>query len=125
MNFLKQTFLRIGIYILLAGFLAGFAWYKFFRIDTEDVIRLGGPNGPYYLKIKEFDSAKNIEIRIVKILNEQTNNQILVFEGGYKISGTCNQNVSNVKELMSNIEYYKEEENKIFFRNKNCYLEKN
>lgn len=125
MNFLKQTFLRISIYVILAGFLAGFAWFKFFKPDSVDVIEVGGSNGRYYVKFKEFNSKSDIEIRIVKLLNKVNNDQILVFEGGYKLNEGCDMNINSIDDLLNKIDYYNESQNRLMFINKKCYLEKN
>ena len=102
-----------------------FAYYKFFKPDSENVILIGGTNGNYYVKFKEYNSDKDIQIVINKLFDEKTNRQILLSEGKYKLNGDCEKNVDTIENLMNNIDYYEEKENKLVFINRRCYLEKN
>lgn len=125
MNVWKTFLLRFGIYAVLAGFLAVFAYYKYYKPDSENVILIGGSNGNYYVKIKEYNSDKDIQIVINKLFDEKTNRQILLSEGKYKINGNCDKIINTIENLMNNIDYFQEEENKLIFINRKCYLEKN
>lgn len=122
MNFLRQTFLRIGIYVLLAGFLAVFAWYKFFKSDSENVILIEGKNGNYYVKFREFSSKNNIQIIINKLVDVPSNRQVLVSEGKYKFNNDCNDNANSIEELMNGIHFYQEDQNRLLYKDR-CYLE--
>ncbi len=125
MNFLKDILLRFGIYIVLALFLIIFAYYKFFKPDSENVILIEGKNGSYYVKFKEFNSKSDIQLVINKILDRPGNRQILIYEGKYKFNEGCDQSVNTLEELMKNITFYQEDENRFMYSNKKCYLEKN
>lgn len=124
MNIWKTFLLRFGIYAALAGFLAAFAWFKFFKPDSENVILVEGKHGSYYVKFIEFHSKSDIELKIIKLLNVESNRQVLVSEGKYKFNENSSQNVNSIEGLMNNIHFYQEDQNRLLSTDTKCYLEK-
>jgi hypothetical protein len=124
MNIWKTFLLRFSIYAVLAGFLAIFSYYKFFKPDSENVILIEGKHGSYYVKFVEFNSKSNIQIVINKLLDKPSNRQVLVAEGKYEFNENCDQTINSVEDLMDKIHFYQEEQNRLLSTDIKCYLEK-
>lgn len=108
----------------MQDFFAVFAYYKFFKPDSENVILVEGKQGSYYVKFREFNSKSDIEIVINMLLDELSNRQVLISEGKYRFNDGCNQSINSIDDLMNSIHFYLEEQNRLLSKDMKCYLEK-